>query len=235
MSNTITLTQLAASDSPVKSTVRQNLAGGKGKAYSFSMPSFLYYALKAKQVARFKCASENEVRNKIGSSVYEYAIGSIRDIAKSAYAELSLHPERNDLPASSLIQSRILNHILDDPDLPINKIPELKSISINSSRSGKNITTPSYLLDKLSSMLGNEQAARSQIHEITFQIKTSLTDKGFIDSNGKLTGPAAASTWSRKLHNAILLDLIKLSNIPELGEDVSMIDVQLNRDFNLEI
>lgn len=235
MSNIITLVQLAAADSPVSSTVRQSLAGGRGKAHSFSMPSFLYYALKAKYIARFKCPSESEAKKKIDDELYRPVTEKIRDLAKSVYADLKLHPEREALPISSLIQSRMLNLILDEPDLPLDKLGPLRAVSINSSRSGKNITIPSYLLDKLGAMLGNEQAARSRIHEVTFLIKSELADKKLISSDGSFIGDAAKSTWSRKVHNALFLDLIQLSNIPEINGKHSMLDVKIERDIKLEI
>lgn len=235
LSDIITLKNLALPYSPARSTVRHSLAGAKGKARSFSMPLFLHYALKAKYISRFKCASEQEAFSKKGVDIYRSVSELIRDIAKSAYAEIDLNPEIKDVPVSALIQSRILNYILDEPNLPLPRLGSLEAVSINSSKSGKNVTIPKYLLEKLGEMLGNNEAARSRVHEVTFSIKQSLHEKGLLDPSGKRIGDAAHSSWSRKIHNILFLDLIELSNIPELHFKRGMLDVEMNRDIKIEI
>jgi len=199
------------------------------------MPPYLFYALKAKTMASLGVADESIIGDKKLIDVRQSILMDIREIAKSVMRDVRRQGLDVENHLSAAIQNRLMHTLLgeNEPDGAL-ILAAQKAIPINASRSGKNVTIPPYLFHRLSRLFGGDSLAKLQIHEMMVTIRRQLDDAGMINDKGELTGDAQHSSWSRKLHNHIFLELIKVSNLRELHLPVSMMDVKMLRDPRLE-
>ncbi len=234
MSASYTLEQLASPMSPVSSTASISVSISGDLAGSFSLPPFLYYATKAKMLARLGVRKECDAIEHGHMDVRKAIIMDMRDIAKSVHRDIHRHNLDMDNYISAAIQSRILFKLLGENEPDMAALNKKAATPINASRSKKNVTIPAYLFDRISALFGGDKAARLQVHAMVLDIKNELEKEGLIAPDGKTTGNAANSSWSRKLHNKLFIELIKMSTIQELHTSPSIFEVEMLRESKLE-
>lgn len=220
----ITLRDIAETDSPVRSTISLNGTN----AISFSFPTILLYALKAKELSNLGQVTEKE-----NDAVSAKVMQTIKTRGKKAYTASITSPDGKKVSAA--VQSSLLNLVLGDTEDENLELSENPAISINATRAKKNVTIPHYLMAHLTRCLGNEKAARRFIHETMFEIKLSLIENGGVNSRGKLIGDAAKTSWARKLHNHVILYLIEMSDIKETHKSPSIFDVKMIHEEKHEV
>ena len=241
MVETITLDGLSNAASPVGSSMTFGVSMNIGGAKSFSCPPFIFYALKAKVLASHGIKDESLLSEKQRESI-ALITQSLRDEAKKLYLNLKASNVSLDHFMSTHLQDVFLSMLLNEPvsaNIPT-EIPP--AISINATRTKKNITVPHYVMRRLVDLLGSDVAARQLIHKFAYQVKEDLVDAKAIDASGKLCGGAENSTWSRKVHNKIFHYLLKMSGVPETlkakpgknGKNVDIFSVKLLRESKRE-
>lgn len=204
---------------------------------TFSFQPILFYAVMAKHIASSGFGSEKEAENK-GMNVFSIANELLKQTARDIYFHVQIAPGDDSLDGyvSGHIQNGLLQQILGDSSiihpLHINDKTAVKSVSMNCAKAKKNITIPGYLMSRLSLYLGSEEAARLYIHGIAFNIKKELDKKGFLDSKGELIGAAGNSSWSRKVHNAIIMKLIDMAGLNRRYP--TLCSVPMIRQYRLE-
>jgi hypothetical protein len=221
----------------VSSTAALAVSTPGGGANSFSFPPILYYAKKAILLSKLGILDESEPLEKRYLNVSENVVKFVRQMAKNVYSDVENSDASMDKYISCAIQSRLLNSILEEPEIGEQSLINKPALSINASRSSKNITIPFYLMSKITTLLNSEKSARLLIHETVYEIRKTLLSKGdLIVENGKdiLIGEAANSSWSRKLHNTLIIKLIEMSNIKEISNRPSIFDVTMEHEIKLE-
>jgi hypothetical protein len=234
MNKTFTLRDLSEPTNELGSTLTLGVSMKLGTAKTFSLPPYLYYALKAKTLSAFGVSNEAQTKAEGFLDVSTAITQDIRNIAKQTYHDLDLHNITLTNYISTAIQGKILQRILGEPEPKITDYKKNQAISINATRSKKNITIPWYLMQKLTQALGSEKSARLMVHQLAFQVKETLEEKGALNERGSLTGDAANASWSRKVHNLLFMHIIELSKIKELSNTPCIFDVSLTREANLE-
>lgn len=231
---TYSLIDLAHPTSQISSTAALSFTSAGTQPHSFSMPPFLFYAMKAKALANLGIADEQAAALQTDFEIRDSILSDIREIAKSVTRDI--HAQNMDFEhnLSSMIQSRLLHVILGDGGADHSLTMDHAAVPINASRSGKNVTVLAYLFKRLSDLLGSDKLAKLQIHEMMVTIRDQLANANMLSPSGDLVGPAKNSSWSRKLHNHIFLELIKVSNLKELRTTPSMLEIRLKRDPRLE-
>lgn len=233
MIDTFTLTELASPFSPVSSSMTFGVSMKMDSAKSFSCPPFIYYALKAKTLAGFGKLDERELNPKEAEAMGMIA-QSLRTTAKDLYTSIQSQDFNMDNHMSTCLQDLFLSQLLNEPMGPLKLVSVHPAVQINVTRAKKNISIPHYLMVRLEKMLGSESSARQFIHNATVDIKELLVNGGGVDSSGKLRGDAANSSWSRKVHNQIILFLLQMSPLPSILSTPSMLDVRLVRESKRE-
>lgn len=232
MNNLITLTELAHPASDLKSSITFGVSMSEG-AKSFSCPPFIYYALKAKALIAFGKTDESMLTEKESAAI-RLISQSLRAVAKDFYLNLGAQGVDMTSHMSTYLQDSFLRMLLNEPSKPFEIQCVEPATQINVNKAKKNISIPYYLMLRLEVLLGSQQAARKFIHKTTCEIKERLASEGFLTSNGELCKGAEISSWSRKVHNSIMLFLLKMSAVPGVNDLPSMLDVKLIREFKRE-
>jgi len=234
MTTVYNLKDIASPMNPISSTASISFSLKGKKANSFSLPPFLFYAFKAKRLARLGIRDESKFnksrRLEINKAIYD----DIREIAKSVHRDAL---EKNIDMAnyiSASIQGRILFQILGETEENFEALNREAAVPINASNSKKNVTIPDFLFKRVEDLFCGEKPAKLQVHSIVADIKKVMTEQGGIDKNGKLVGDAANSSWSRKLHNKLFYELIEMSNINEIHSSPSIFEVKMERESRIE-
>lgn len=210
-----------------------SMPGMTGGHKTFSIPPFFYYAEKARLLAQHGYESEEQA-DKDKFDVHQHVLREIRDIARKVYSSILV--ERIDASelsgyVSGLIQHALLTHMLQDgifyAGMP--KDPQ-RSISMNATRAKKNITIPSYLMERLIRLYGT--GVSSQINEIALNIKKELDNANMLDDKGVILGAAGNSSWARKVHNSFLYNLCQMT--PHFKRLPRWDSVRMNRVFEIE-
>jgi hypothetical protein len=229
-----TLLELADPMSPISSTASISVSVRGEQANSFSLPPFLYYANKAKVLARLGIADEREAKDGGYLDVRDTIVNEMREVARSVHRDIQYSETDMSGYVSAAIQSRLLFKILGESEVGLRAIDNSPAEPINASKSKKNVTIPAYLYARVIELLGSERQARQEIHSRVFDIKQALNKAGGLNEKGGLVGDPSNSSWSRKLHNSLFLSLLKMSNIPELHTSPSILDVKMLRDPKIE-
>jgi hypothetical protein len=232
--NTYTLEELASPASPLSSTATISVSISGEKANSFSLPPILYYIGKAKMLSRMGVKNEQEAIQSGSLNFQRTLVDELREIAKSVYRDIRRQNADMENYASAAIQERILSTFFGENISADCEMIKRQAEPINASKSKKNITIPYYLYSRLIELFGSEPAARQQIHNLTYSIKCRLQESNHLDGAGKTTGDAAKTSWSRKVHNELFIELLKMSDIPEIHMNPSVFDVQMVQDKKLE-
>jgi 23S rRNA maturation mini-RNase III len=236
MNSTFTLEDLANPNNDMPSTLVLSISLKARDGKSFSMPPFLYYAVKAKLLSRLNCKSEEQAMKDRNINIKDEAIRLIRNRASNFFSQVRLKNIDVSKYASSHIQAQILGDILNDiKEDDYSEIMKRPAISLCVTRAKKNVTVQPFLMDRLSDYFQLERNARRFIHELTVQVKSELEQNNALDEKRKILGIAGNSSWSRKVQNKAFLHLIKNSDIKELHKKQSILNVELNRDRKLEI
>lgn len=233
MQSVITLNELAKATSPVGSSMTFGVSMNMGGAKSFSCPPFIYYALKAKTLCSYGKIDENKLTERQKESL-SLLVQSLRDDAKSLYFDLQMNNISIEHYMSTHLQDLFLSRLLNEPVSRVLPTQIPPAISINATRTKKNITIPNYIMRRLIAVMGGDVPARQFIHETAYSVKMELVASGALDGGGKLCGGAENSTWSRKVHNKLLHRLIKLSSIPEVGLSPDIFSIQMLREIKRE-
>lgn len=230
MDNKFTLKDFRDPSFYVSSTARLAVSVLGGKMNTFSFPPILYYGLKAKRLASMGVFDEATLIEETGISVANDTAVDIRKRAKDVYSDLIIQDIDIGSHVSSAIQSRLLNYLLDVPETGDQSLSSNQAVTINATRANKNITIPYYLMTKVTQMLNSEKAAKLLIQQLMTDIKEELIESGdLVINNGKevLSNRAAMTSWSRKLHNCLILNLIEMSDIQQLKTKPSVLDAKM--------
>lgn len=233
MKDTFMLQDLASPFSPVGSSMTFGVSMRMESSKSFSCPPFIYYALKAKMLASHKRHDESKLTPRETEAV-RMLTQSMRGTAKQLYSDLQSQSVNMEHYMSTYLQDVFLRQLLNEPpdSFILHEVPP--AISINVTRAQKNITLPHYLMSRLETLMGSMLAARKLVHDTTFAIKKELEEAGVLNEKGKPIGPAANSSWSRKVHNKLFLLLVEMSSIPELSTKPGIFDIKLLREVKRE-
>lgn len=234
MTTLYTLEELANPMCPISSTASISFSIRGQKANSFSLPPYLFYAFKAKRLANLCILDESNVSDSLIAPINKAIFEDIREIAKSVHRDANNKNIDMKNYISVAIQSRLLFFILGENENDSESLNNEPAVPINASNSKKNVTVPHFLFKRLSDLLGGEKPAKLQIHSIVAGIKKEMNDRGGIDSSGKLIGDAANSSWSRKLHNKIFHELIKMSSLNVRKEKPLAFDIKMKREGRIE-
>jgi len=232
MTEKFNLKELSCATSPVSSTASISLSIQGKLANTISIPTFLYYSMKAKALATLGVADEQEAID-LGFDVKKHLMLDIRELGKTVHRDLNVYTGEEKIYVSSSTQNRILSKVLNEKDGGIKSLVSDKSEPVNAYKTKKNVTIPNHIYTRLITLFGTKRTAKSYVHEAVSQIKDELEDGGFLVNN-KLVGEAANSTWSKKLYNKIIFEFISLSDIPELDADTSILDIKMYRDYKVE-
>lgn len=235
MNKSYTLRDIAAPDCPMKSTSKLAVSLPGQPAYSFSFPPILYYLLKAKTLCRLRVEDESDFEKK--DNIKSQVINEIKDIAKSIFNDIRFldDSEKELITPSTSIQSRILLRLLNESEENLSSLEKKPSVPINSTSSQKNVTIPHYLFSRLSKVLGDDKLARLHIHLKVSEIVEYTKKHNLLDEKGKIKGDAGNSSFSRKLNNALIVEMLEMSCIEELFKSPSILDVKMERDEKIEI
>lgn len=186
MSDTFTLEDLANPTNDMPSTLVLSISLKARDGKSFSMPPFLYYAVKAKLLSRLNCKSEDQAMKDRNINIKDEAIRMIRSRASNFFSQVRLKNIDVSKYASSHIQAQILGDILNDiQEENYSDITKRPAISLCVTRAKKNVTIQPYLMDRLSEYFQLERNARRFIHELTVQVKSHLESNGALDEKEK--------------------------------------------------
>ncbi|MBD78118.1 MAG: hypothetical protein CL840_04110 [Crocinitomicaceae bacterium] len=236
MNETFTLEDLANPMNDIPSTLVLSISLKARDGKSFSMPPFLYYAVKAKLLSRLNCKSEAQALSERNISIKDEAIKLIRGRAANFFSQVRLNNIDVSKYASSHIQAQILGDILNDiQEEDYSELSKRPAISLCVTRAKKNVTVQPYLMDRLSDYFHLERNARRFIHELTVQVKEVLEENKALDEKRAIIGAAGNASWSRKVQNKAFLYLLENSDVAELHKRQSILKVELSRDRNLEI
>lgn len=236
MNETFTLEDLANPMNDIPSTLVLSISLKARDGKSFSMPPFLYYAVKAKLLSRLNCKSEAQALSERNISIKDEAIKLIRGRAANFFSQIRLNNIDVSKYASSHIQAQILGDILNDiQEEDYSELSKRPAISLCVTRAKKNVTVQPYLMDRLSDYFHLERNARRFIHELTVQVKEVLEENKALDEKRAIIGAAGNASWSRKVQNKAFLYLLENSDVAELHKRQSILKVELSRDRNLEI
>lgn len=232
MIETFTLEQLASPTSPLGSTITFSVSMKMGGTKSFSCPPFLYYALKAKALSQSGKVNEASLSEKDVQAI-KFISKSIRSLAKEIYLDVASQDVDMERHMSTYLQDIFLSKLLNEPMGGYQLEAVKPAVQINAMRAKKNISIPYYLMRRLETLLGSSLSARSFIIKTAVDVRADLEKSGSLDE-GKLIGDAANSSWSRKVHNLIMLHLVKMSPIATADFPVSIFDVKLVREKKRE-
>ena len=236
MNETFTLEDLANPMNDIPSTLVLSISLKARDGKSFSMPPFLYYAVKAKLLSRLNCKSEAQALSERNISIKDEAIKLIRGRAANFFSQVRLNNIDVSKYASSHIQAQILGDILNDiQEEDYSELSKRPAISLCVTRAKKNVTVQPYLMDRLSDYFHLERNARRFIHELTVQVKEVLEENKALDEKRAIIVAAGNASWSRKVQNKAFLYLLENSDVAELHKRQSILKVELSRDRNLEI
>lgn len=236
MNETFTLEDLANPMNDMPSTLVLSISLRAGDGKSFSMPPFLYYAVKAKLLAQLKCKTEEQALKERNITIKDEAIKLIRGRAANLFSQIRLNNIDIKKYASSHIQAQILGDILNDvQEEDYSELSKRPAISLCVTRAKKNVTVQPYLMDRLTDYFHLERSARRFIHELTVQVKGVLEENDALDEKRAIIGEAGNASWSRKVQNKAFLYLLENSDLPELQKRPSILTVEITRDRNLEI
>lgn len=228
-----TLEELASPLSPITSTAKVSILLPGKRPNSISMPPFLFYALKAKRLAAAGIADESKLSEQAYDAFRLTFFNFIRQMARHVNQDIIDGKLPDKTRMSATIQQRIASIIFSDSEDDYSEWANCPVRSINATSSKKNVTIPEYLFQRLSDDLGLEKTAMLHIQQAVSHIKRVGLDAGVIQ-NGDFTGEASHSSWSKKLYNHLMFDLIKLSDIPYVL-DSSMLKVKQLRDMKAEV
>lgn len=237
MNTSFTLKEIAHPCSPISSTGRASISVRGEQANSFSFPPILYYAIKAKILCRLKIKNEEEASLHQGLNIKDVVLSEMREIARTVHHDIAMSSDQNrpKVNLSASVQSRALYSLLNDKENNLEALLDNGSVPINSTTSQINITLPKYLFRRLSALLASDKAAKLRIHSIIQETKSTLIKEGVIEGKNKVIGPAGNSSWSRKLHNQIICELIEMSGIKEVTSSPSIFEIKMLRDEGIEI
>jgi hypothetical protein len=235
MSTLFTLNELVDPRSGIGSTIAMAASMKAGVSRSFSIPPFLFYAMKAKMLAGLRVENEEDALKHAHVNVHDATLKSIRDAAKQVYSDLDFRGINTKRYTSTLIQDHLLRRLMGESIPAVGKYEKRKAISINASRIGKNVTIPAYLMDALIDVVGNKTSARTMIHETVKQIRHTLEAEDLLDEQRNILGTAGNASWSRKVHNILLMNLLQMSGIKEMRTLPRLAEIKLVRAASLEI
>lgn len=204
-------------------------------ATSFSIPPFLYYATKAKMLTNIGIADERDAPSSL--NVGGVAMNAIKQRGADILELMRMNQVSIPSYASSYVQAQILGNLLNDlraEDCDVKNFRKKASVSLCITRAKKNVTIPLYLLERLTTLVQSETTARRLIHELTYQVSQTLTQKNLLDEQRNIIGEAGNSSWSRKVHNMAFLELLKHSGIDEISGTINMFNVKMIRERELE-
>lgn len=230
MDTIITLKQFTSPSFFVPSTGFVAFPTPGGGSSSFSFPPILYYALKAKQLSSLNLKSEVDAQKLGYLNVSRDTTNLLKEKARGVHTDLINRKANGTISSSCFIQHRLLAKILGEKETYNDFDFSGQSISVNALRAKKNVTIPPYLFNRLISFMGSAKGARMLIHDLVLDILKELEDTGFLNTvNGKreLIKEAKDSSWSRKLHNRIIILLIESSGIKEATSELNMFDVEM--------
>ncbi len=255
--DTITLRQLADPTFIAPANVAINVSLNAKKASAFSLPPFLFYALKAKQVLKWKCDSEQEALGH-GQDASQFTVTFLRSTARKHHADVKIgnteidHERRTKKDStkgsatlmSAFMQALSLYHIInaDGHVASLGDAWQGGAVSMHVIRIPKNVTVPSFLMNYLEELLGSPKAARYFSYDKTVDIFNRLTeedafDKTKPDKKGMYTvlkPPYSESSWARKLHNALYMAIIEINTCNDNGLLRNILDVPLIRERDME-
>lgn len=230
MNKKFSLEDLSKAWSPVSSTASISISIEGKQANTISAPTYLYYAMKAKMLANLGVSDEDEAI-KLGLDIRKNLMAEIREIGKSVHRDLD--SGNKNVYVSLSTQNRILSRILNEKEGGNLSLVSDKAESTNAYKTKKNVTIPNHIFVRLINLFGNKRAAKKYIHETVATINKELEEKSLI-KDGVVIGEAGNSTWSKKLYNKIIFELISLSDIKELSAETSLLKIKMHRDIKIE-
>jgi hypothetical protein len=255
--DTITLRQLADPTFIAPANVAINVSLNAKKASAFSLPPFLFYALKAQQVLKWKYTSEQEALDN-NQNANQFTVTFLRSMARKHHADVKLgsttidHDRRTKKDSSkgsatlmSAFMQALSLHLIINTDGHVASLGDDwqgGAVSMHVIRIPKNVTVPSFLMSYLENLLGSPKAARYFSYDKTVEIFNRLTTEDAFDKNQPdkkgiytvLKPPYSESSWARKLHNALYAAIIEINTCNDNGILRNILDVPLIRERDME-
>lgn len=228
-----TLEGLASPLAPIMSTAKVSILLPGQRPNSISLPPFLLYALKAKRLAAAGITDESKMNQEAFDTFRGAFFDSLRQMAKHVNQDIIDGKLPETAKMSATIQQRIASMIFSDTETEYAEWAGYPVRSINATSSKKNVTVPEYLFRRLSDDLGLEKTAMLHVQQAVAHIRAVGEDAGVV-RGGQFIDEASHSSWSKKLYNHLLLDLIKMSDIPQVMNG-KMLNVKLMRDMKAEV
>ena len=228
-----TLSDLASPLAPITSTAKVSILLPGQKPNSISMPTFLFYAFKAKRLAAAGISNENNISDEAYETFRPAYFDSIRHMARHVNQDIIDGKLDTNAKMSATIQQRIASMLFCDSEDEYAEFANTPVRSINATKSKKNVTVPEYLFRRLSDYLGFEKTAMLHIQQAVAKIKEEGETRGVI-VDGAFVGETSHSSWSKKLYNQLLLDMIKMSDMPQ-ALNGKILSVKMRRDMRAEV
>jgi len=258
--NTITLRELADPCSTAPTNVTINLSLSSKRANAFSLPPFLLYAMKAKQVLVSRRGEENselDLLNREGKpfNVSDFTLAQLREDARQHHLNVKMSnlkidrglrsskSQSSETLMSAYMQAHCFYQLVntDGDVMPMTNAWQGSAVNHYVVSIPKNVTVPAFLMDYLTRMFGSEKCARLYVFQKTTEVHEAIAAvEGFHETlpgkKGKfhLKPPYDETSWARKLHNAIYADMVRFNSSPKEGLLGEIMDIPLIREVEME-